>query len=153
MKVFFAATDSVYGVGIRRFEGGEFNHTGFILPNGKVIEAVDGPGVTMHESIAVIKDRYTKLVVYDLVVPNEAAGLRFLEEQLGKDYDRLAILGILLQRNWQKDSAWYCSELLAAWYIHVGLAIAGAEKYNRVPVRLTHAVTHALHGGQAWVLQ
>jgi uncharacterized protein YycO len=153
MKVFFAATDSVYGVGIRRFEGGDYNHTGFILPNGKVVEAVDGEGVIQRESIATISDNYSKLVIYDLVVPNEAAGLRFIQEQLGKKYDRLAILGILLQRNWQNDSAWYCSELLAAWYLHAGLAIAGAEKYNRVPVRLTHAVTHALHGGQALVLR
>jgi hypothetical protein len=39
--------------------------------------------------------------------------LNFLYLQTGKPYDRLAILGFIIARDWRDESAWFCSELAA----------------------------------------
>lgn len=153
MKIFFSATSGFYGEGIRRFEGGDFNHTGFILPNGEIIETTAELGVHKRANIDCVVKRSIAVVQYNILIPNEEAGLAFLNAQIGKKYDKLAIFGILLQRDWEDDSQWYCSELLAAWYKAVGLAIPSCEKNGRVGVRLTHAYTHAMQHGQAVVLK
>lgn len=38
----------------------------------------------------------------------------FLYEQIGKPYDWLAYSGFLINRDWRKDNAWHCSELISA---------------------------------------
>jgi hypothetical protein len=38
----------------------------------------------------------------------------FARAQLGKPYDKLAILAFLVDRNWRDEDAWFCSELVAA---------------------------------------
>jgi hypothetical protein len=44
----------------------------------------------------------------------------FLRAQIGKPYDTVAIAGIVAQRDWRKDDAWFCSELIAAALCHCG---------------------------------
>ena len=38
----------------------------------------------------------------------------FLSAQIGKPYDYSAIMGILLNHDWENEGSWYCSELWAA---------------------------------------
>jgi hypothetical protein len=38
----------------------------------------------------------------------------FAREQLGKPYDKLAILAFFTGRNWRDEDAWFCDELLLA---------------------------------------
>lgn len=38
----------------------------------------------------------------------------FLQEQIGKPYDFLDIVGIMASRNWHDETKWICSELWAA---------------------------------------
>jgi uncharacterized protein YycO len=38
----------------------------------------------------------------------------FLYSQIGKPYDRMAILGFIVGRDWMDPGAWICSELLCA---------------------------------------
>jgi len=44
----------------------------------------------------------------------ETAFWTFLSQQLGKPYDKLAILAFAVQRDWREDGSWFCSELIAA---------------------------------------
>ena len=44
----------------------------------------------------------------------EALFYGFAREQLGKPYDKLAILAFFTGRNWRDEEAWFCSELLCA---------------------------------------
>jgi len=55
-----------------------------------------------------------RLLVTVPATPEQRARFwQFQRAQLGKPYDRLAILGFLLDRRWRDDDAWFCSELQA----------------------------------------
>ena len=43
----------------------------------------------------------------------EGAFYDFLHKQVGKPYDKKAILGFVTGRNWRDDDAWFCDELQA----------------------------------------
>jgi hypothetical protein len=48
-------------------------------------------------------------------------GLSWLQAQVGKPYDYFGVLaGLMLQRNWQDDRAWYCAELAAELSVQIG---------------------------------
>lgn len=46
----------------------------------------------------------------------------FITNQLGKPYDRWAILGFITGRNWRETDSWICSELQAAALEYAGIA-------------------------------
>lgn len=37
--------------------------------------------------------------------------VNFLYDQVSKPYDKLAILGFIIDRNWRDEDSWFCSEL------------------------------------------
>jgi uncharacterized protein YycO len=39
-------------------------------------------------------------------------GLTWAHQQIGKPYDKLAILGFVIGRNWRDEDAWFCAELV-----------------------------------------
>lgn len=45
---------------------------------------------------------------------DDGAALAFLAEQIGKPYDKEAIAGLALDRNWRDPGHWFCSELFFA---------------------------------------
>jgi hypothetical protein len=49
----------------------------------------------------------------------------FIHAQIGKPYDKTAILGFAADRNWREDDSWFCSELAAA-----GLEACGYLKWR-----------------------
>jgi hypothetical protein len=55
----------------------------------------------------------------------------FLGRQEGKAYDWSAVFGIGIHRDWAEDDKWFCSELVAAAFGHVGIELAH-KKLNRV---------------------
>jgi uncharacterized protein YycO len=151
MKIFFSASESLSSGVIRSFEGCDFSHTGFVLENGMVYQAAKG-GVHFAGPVEKYAANQKRFIVFDIIVPNERAGTEFLLEQIGKDYDSTALWGFLFWRDWSQEDAWYCSELLAKWFEVVGLPIMGAEKYNRIPVRLVLGITNALAESQKLLL-
>lgn len=52
--------------------------------------------------------------------------------QVGKPYDWTAALGVGLHRDWQKDDAWFCSELVAWAYDRVERPLFRPETMHRV---------------------
>jgi hypothetical protein len=47
------------------------------------------------------------------IAPDDLPDARlWLAEQRGKRYDATALVGIAMHRDWQEDSAWFCSELV-----------------------------------------
>lgn len=40
---------------------------------------------------------------------------KWLEEQVGKDYDWTALVGFLVRRDWSEESDWFCSEMTEAF--------------------------------------
>lgn len=153
MKIFFSASDGLSASATRSFEGGQYNHTGFILPDGRVIEVTGEYGVHFKPSIDSVVSRSTKLKIYEISLPNEKLAVEFLFNQIGKPYDRTAIWGFILRRDWQEDDSWTCAELLGMFLLIGGRAIAGSEFNNRIGVRLTEAVVHALSNTPPVVLK
>lgn len=51
----------------------------------------------------------------------EARWERFLEGEIGKPYDKTAIWGFVMGRDWREPDSWFCSELQAR-----ALEVAGA---------------------------
>lgn len=112
MKIIFAKNNKPISLLIRLVTWSKWSHCGAITPDGKhVIESKGGCGV-IKTPIEKFKERYKK---YDIgtVDCDEEYAFRFLEEQLGKDYDLKAIFGILLRTGWDNGHQWFCSEVLA----------------------------------------
>lgn len=55
-----------------------------------------------------------------LTAPKTAQALSWAQTQAGKGYDFTAIAGIAFDRNWRDGRRWFCSELVAAAFEHVG---------------------------------
>lgn len=65
----------------------------------------------------------------------EANIMNWLHAQIGKPYDYLAIAGMPFRQDWQNDSRWFCSELVAAAFAQAGVPLLDADHYNRITPR------------------
>ena len=113
------------------FSAGVFSHVDAVLPSGKLLGAradkADGiSGVAIREPFY---EKWKARIVMSLVVKPEveAEFYSFLDAQLGKPYDKTAILGFATGRDWRTDDSWFCSEL----------GTAALEQSNACPVLYT----------------
>lgn len=62
-------------------------------------------------------------VVFEIPATAEqtAAFWGFINAQMGKPYDWLAIISFAIRRNWRTEDAWFCSELIAAALEYAGI--------------------------------
>lgn len=90
--------------------------------------------------------RWPLRVVYSLdVLPwQEETFYGFLDAQIGKPYDKLAIWAFVLNRNWRDVDSWICSELQAR-----ALEIAGVLRPSLLPVNKITPVMLAELVGEA----
>lgn len=101
------------------FSAGPVSHVGAILPDGSELGARSDHAGGKPAGVQIRPGDYAKFA-YQAVfeIPcSETQGFRFWEfmkAQIGKPYDRSAILGFVTGRNWRDQSAWICSELVAA---------------------------------------
>lgn len=100
------------------FSAGHLSHVDAVLPDGRLFGArndrVGGqpPGVwDRPPDYARWSRRVTAMV--GVSAAQRDAFLGFLRRQRGTPYDRLAILGFFVNRDWRDDGAWMCSELQA----------------------------------------
>lgn len=92
--------------------GGLFSHVDAILPDGRLL------GARLDGGVAIRPAGYAKFNrVFRVDIPctdeQERTFYNFLSLEVGKPYDKEAIAGIVLGRDWHDPSAWYCSELIA----------------------------------------
>ncbi|MCG7853077.1 MAG: hypothetical protein MIO92_11205 [Methanosarcinaceae archaeon] len=90
---------------------------GRLVGDTSEFEAWAGKGVVHVPRIGANHTPGTRIDIYELqpVMDNVAAsaGLKFLSEQIGKNYDYRGIFGFLLRkRNFHNPNAWFCSELI-----------------------------------------
>jgi hypothetical protein len=111
-----------------------FSHVDFIFPRALLLPgdgiAGDGPALLGARSDSIggkppgvqirpwdyNKASWVRQVVMTLEATpaQESVFYAFARAQLGKPYDKLAILAFLTARNWRDDDAWFCDELLLA---------------------------------------
>ena len=96
---------------------GDFSHVDILLDDGSLLgarsDSVGGkpPGVQIRPA-DYVKDWTHQVVIAVPCVPaQKAAALDFAFKQLGKPYDKLAIAGFIVGRDWRSPDHWFCSEL------------------------------------------
>ena len=101
------------------FSAGHFSHVDYVMPGGYLLGARSDrighrpAGVQLRPPAY---EKWKERVVMSLEVkPSQAKALTdFLNEQLGKPYDKTAIWGFAAGRDWREDDSWFCSELQTA---------------------------------------
>lgn len=139
MRLIFVRADNIGGALIRMFEGGEASHVGIDVGDC-IIDSTLLHGTTCRSHVEFIRRR-TLIDTIDVPLPDEAAAITFLREQVGRPYDWTAIIGFMLFRDWSYDDRWYCSELAATAMLRGGLTIA--DRGRRFGVRICSEVAHA----------
>lgn len=124
--------------GIRRFEYGFWaTHVEALMPDGALLGAHAQGGVEArshdYDKLEFTQELYVSLPA----TPAQTDAFHsFLRAQVGKPYDFLAIAGIALQRDWQKENSWFCSELVASALCHCGVFPSHlATEFNHVTPR------------------
>lgn len=118
---------------IRVVTRGRWSHVALMSDANTVLEATGAHGVgkTPLESLIA---RSTEYCVVEVNVPRgtfaklKKAG----ETQLGKKYDWWGILGLSLNRDWQDDTDWWCSEYVAWMFEKANFPLIRAEAVHRV---------------------
>jgi len=69
-------------------------------------------------------------------VPEPLQAVAFLESQLGKKYDWMALVALPFGRNWQSPFKWFCSELVAKALVMTGQPNFLIKKHRIFPSHL-----------------
>jgi len=98
---------------------GLFSHVDAILPDGSLLGSRSDRILGIDPGVQIRPPGYEKWkhrVVFQLPASEvqTAAFHNFLHEEIGKPYDKIAIVGFAISRNWREEGAWFCSELVAA---------------------------------------
>lgn len=118
---------------IRAVTRGRWSHVALICDAASVLEATGAHGVTKTPLEALIK-RSTEHCIVEVDVPRgtfnklKTAG----QSQLGKKYDWWGILGLSLNRDWQDNANWWCSEYVAWMFEQAGSPLIRASAVHRV---------------------
>lgn len=129
---FITEPDWISGA-IRTVTDSQWSHVEIVLPDGYLgAHYPSGVQIRPLGYCQPLRERR-----YQIPVSDAALGqmLAFAHAQVGKPYDTEDIFGILLQKNWENQSAWICSELVAA------TAEAGGLFMLNVQPEYTHKIT------------
>lgn len=107
----FSCGSGLAGAAVRVATWSWAAHVGFLLADGRVLDATPGPGVSVRHADDSGEVRYFRV---GLPQPALQAALRYAAGQLGQPYDWRGALGIGFRRDWRTEGAWFCSELVAA---------------------------------------
>jgi hypothetical protein len=134
----FVTGDSMVSAAIRRAEYGFWaSHVEALMPDGTLLGAhIDG-GVQARPR-DYDKGQFTRELFADIdAAPDVCDRFQaFLRSQLGKPYDKTAILAFVAARDWQEKDSWFCSELQAAALVACGwFASPLATEFNHITPR------------------
>lgn len=109
--ILFSTTNLIGSAAIRVFTWSRFSHVDWILSGtSKII------GATLTDGVAVssVWDRLDESKRAELYSFSCGAdGEAWIKSQEGRPYDWSAIFGLVFRRDWQQDTDWFCSELVA----------------------------------------
>ena len=111
---------------------GRWSHAGIVTPGlQNVVEARALRGVVVTPYVEFV-ERATQHDVVEIEVPDLAAGLAWLEPQIGKGYDYRAVAGHLFRQSWEDEDRWHCAELVEAF-----LAACGRRRFRHSAWRIS----------------
>ncbi|MDE3106396.1 MAG: hypothetical protein KGK08_14595 [Acidobacteriota bacterium] len=110
LKFSFVTSDDPISTSIRAETWCDYSHVDYVLDNGERIGAHEQDGVQQRPA-----DYAVWTARLDVMVPctdaQKEAAEAFLRAQIGTPYDKAAIAGILVHRDWRTEGEWFCSEL------------------------------------------
>lgn len=130
VKVRFLRSHDIFGLLIRIFTWSKWNHVA-IEVDGWAYEAMVGRGVRRINDYFYPKWDSEDSISVD--VPDSKKATFFLEEQLGKKYDWMAIFAYPFRTSWQSPHRWFCSELVAKALIEAGHEGIRKKTYRITP--------------------
>lgn len=98
---------------IRTWMHSRFSHCAFVVPGGDTVIEASWPGGVRERSLADLVAESSHREFVRIPCRSPTAALLAARRQLGKPYDWRGVLGFWLRRNWQRDDAFLCSELIA----------------------------------------
>ena len=109
-----------------------YSHSAIMdLDNGETYEAWHRGGVLLSPDPFAAHSRRTYIDVFSIKGGYDAQLLRhFLDNQLGKKYDFLAVARFLTRRRARDNTKWFCSELVAAAFNHAGLDLLNPRAHH-----------------------
>jgi hypothetical protein len=115
----FAAMDDPASEAIKFFERGWPSHVDAVLPDGRLLGARSDVVMGIPAGVQIRPagyEEFTRTCVLTLETDPEIekAFYSFLFTQLGKPYDKTAIVAFAFHRDWQEEDSWFCSEMQAA---------------------------------------
>lgn len=139
LKLRFITESDLISDGIRVLTRGYYSHVEIILSDGSYLGAHDSGGVMIRPwnyTVPTRERRYAVPVFTDQL----AQMLDFAHSQVGKPYDKLDILGLVLEKDLQKAGDWICSELVTAI-----MQAGGLFPLNALPDRTNLVTPELLH--------
>lgn len=128
---------------IRAVTWSRFSHA-CLVDGDEVIEAV-WPRVRVVPLSDVIAS-HPHHVIIDFPCRSDRSVIKAARSQVGKPYDLTAPFGLMFHRDWQKDDAWFCSELVAWSFAQGGTPLFRPEAMRRVTPQHLWMLSPALEG-------
>lgn len=101
----------------------QWSHEAGILADGEhVVEATALHGVVLTP-IAELMRRASEHLIVERTVADKASGDSWALSTLGAGYDWFGVVGKPLNRAWENDTRWFCSEHNTAWHAACGLRL------------------------------
>lgn len=132
IRLQFSARDSVSSDLIRACTHGQWSHVDAITEDGRLLGARTAPVDGIAKGAQIRPFDYLPFSATEIVTletkPDIATSFwNFLMQQVGKPYDESAYASFILYRDWRKDNAWCCTELIAR-----AMEVSGLLKYPLV---------------------
>ena len=131
MKIWFCRSKTVVGRLIQLATFSKWNHVA--LQVGGIVYEVDMKGGVRMVRLKDFLAMWSETQCLDVYVRDQAATIRWLNQQLGKPYDFMAILALPFRTTWQHPHKWFCSELVAKALAVGGLREFAIEKFRITP--------------------
>ncbi|MDX1532664.1 MAG: hypothetical protein R3230_00500 [Nitrosopumilaceae archaeon] len=129
MHIHFCKSNGIAGLIIRFFTFSKWNHVAIQIGDN-VYEATP-LGVKRIPNYGFMQG-WSRVTTINLEGLDESAAKKFLDKQLGKPYDWLALVALPFRKSWQSSKRWFCSELVSQALIH-----AGVREFKIDPWRIT----------------
>lgn len=129
MRVLFCTSDKIGARLIRAVTWSYWSHVA-IVDGGMVVEAV-WPRVR-RVPMAEVLDTHPDWIIVDIPCPDDAAGIAWARSTVGAPYDLAGMIGLGLNRNWQDDAKWWCSENVTGAILAAGRKLFRDEAMHRI---------------------
>ncbi len=128
IKLQFSSEATFGSKAIEWLEWSDMSHVDFVLPFGRLLGARMSGGVQIRPPHY---NKFTRTAIYSVDASEHV--IKLAKSQIGKPYDKAAILAFIWHhRAWSDERAWFCSELVAWAFEQAGVPLLDSDKLYRI---------------------